>query len=61
MIILVIRWLYMDNTKLYVKYVRIIEMKYNYEVIRWINYRDLWNKKQTVSIYSIGNIRKISF
>ena len=46
----------MGNTKLYVKYVRIIEMKYNYEVIRWINYRDLWNKKQTVSIYSIGGI-----
>lgn len=46
----------MDNTKLYVKYVRIIEMKYSYNVIRWINYLDLWNKKQTVSTYSIGGI-----
>lgn len=46
----------MDKTKLCVEYIRIIEMKYSYEVIGWINYLDLWNKKQTVSTYSIGGI-----
>jgi hypothetical protein len=52
----------MDNTKLYIKYVRIIEMKYNYEVIRWINYRDLWNKKTNCfHIFHWGNIVKNIF
>lgn len=47
----------MDNTKLYVKYVRIIEMKYSYNVIRWINYLDLWNKKTNCfHIFHWGNI-----
>lgn len=44
----------MDNTKLCVEYIRIIEMKYSYEVIGWINYLDLWNKKKLFPHIPLG-------